>query len=94
VKLTAEQARELTWGISNPELGLTVESNEQIDSRRWVSVHMLVLRDKAGKLWAAYYEQGLTEMQDIMPFEDMEEVHFFPVEQRVKTTYVYVKADQ
>lgn len=38
---------------------------EQIDTRRWVSVHRLVFRaPDDGKTYAVTYEQGLTEHQD------------------------------
>jgi len=95
VKLTREQAAELSYGVpghwDDAELGLTVESNEQIDSRRWVSVHLLVVKDRDGKFWAATYERGLTEYQDIDPFEDESEVTFYEVEKVPVTTYEYRK---
>lgn len=38
---------------------------EQVDTRRWVSVHQLIFRaPDDGKAWAVCYEQGLTEHQD------------------------------
>jgi hypothetical protein len=87
--ITPEQARELAWGIANPELGLAIELNEQIDTRSWVSVHRLIVKDTGGIYWAATYEQGLTEYQDIKPFEDMTEVVFEAVEKVPVTTYEY-----
>jgi len=90
MKLTREQAQELaSYGAEDPELGLTVEMNEQIDSRRWVSVHVLILRDAEGKLWEATYERGLTENQDCQPFEYDDEVEFYEVEKVAVTTYEY-----
>lgn len=38
---------------------------EQVDTRRWVSVHQLVFRaPDDGKAYRVCYEQGLTEHQD------------------------------
>lgn len=38
---------------------------EQVDSRRWVSVHALIFRaPDDGKAYRVHYEQGLTEQQD------------------------------
>jgi hypothetical protein len=87
--ITAGQARDLACGSANPELGLTIELNEQIDTRRWVSVHRLVVKDTGGIYWATTYEQGLTESQDIWPFEDVSEVVFEAVEKVPVTTCEY-----
>ena len=89
MKLTGEQARDLAYEEADPEWGLEVESNEQIDSNRWSSIHRLVVRDKDGKLWAATYSQGLTENQDESPFEYNNEVEFTAVEKVPVTTYEY-----
>lgn len=50
----------------NTEDGRAAELHcEQVDSRRWVSVHALVFRaPDDGKTYRVRYEQGLTEMQD------------------------------
>lgn len=38
---------------------------EQIDTRRWVSVHEVVFRaPDDGRVWSVCYERGLTESQD------------------------------
>lgn len=52
-------------GSANPD-GYAVELHqEQIDTRRWVSVHELVFRaPDDGKAYRVTYEQGLTEHQD------------------------------
>ena len=89
LKLTAEQARDLAYDEADPEWGLTVESNEQIDTKRWESVHQLVIKDRDGRLWAAAYTQGLTENQDGRPFEYEAEVTFREVEKVPVTTYEY-----
>jgi hypothetical protein len=89
LKLPREQAQDLAWGETDPEDGLTVELNEQVDSRRWVSVHKLVVRDRDGKFWETDYEKGLTEYQDTRPFEDQEEVSFCEVEKVPVTRYEY-----
>lgn len=47
---------------------------EQIDTRRWVSVHELVFRaPDDGKAYRVTYEQGLTEHQDGLDPWDYEE---------------------
>ena len=89
LKLTGEQARDLAYGEADPEWGLEVEANEQIDSNRWSSIHQLVVRDKNGKFWAATYRKGLTENQDESPFEYDGEVEFREVEKVPVTTYEY-----
>lgn len=90
LRLTKEQAQDLLDCQSNPELGLTVEHDEHIEDRRWVSVHLLVVKDDLfGRYWAAIYEQGLTENQDTWPFENVEEVQFIEVEKVPVTTYEY-----
>lgn len=87
--LTGEQARELVSGEADPELGLEVEAKIQTGTRRWVSTHRLIVRDRDGRLWSSAYEQGLTEYQDTRPFEDLVEVAFGEVEKVPVTTYEY-----
>lgn len=57
---------------------------EQVDSRRWVSVHELVFRaPDDGKAYSVTYEQGLTENQDDTdPWNDEDEIKATEVEQR------------
>ena len=89
MKLTREVARDLLACRNLPDLGLEVESDEYWDHSRWESIHQLVVKDKDGRLWAARYRQGLTEYQDIEPFEDQDEVEFYQVEKIPVTTYEY-----
>lgn len=89
MKLTNEQARELAGGYGDPALNLTVESNEPVAEKRWTMVHSLVVKDADGKYWATTYERGLTENQDIDPFEYQSEVEFSQVVKIPVTTYVY-----
>lgn len=60
---------------------------EQIDTRRWVSVHHLVFRaPDDGKAWRVEYEQGLTETQDDHdPWNYKHEVEAVEVELRPTT---------
>lgn len=54
-------------GPNGPEVeGLAYELHqEQVGTRRWVSVHELVFRaPDDGKAYRVYYERGLTEKQD------------------------------
>ncbi|WP_405620300.1 hypothetical protein [Streptomyces sp. NBC_00076] len=49
------------WADDAPE----ILHREQVDSKRWASVHELVFRaPDDGKAWRVYYERGLTEHQD------------------------------
>ncbi len=78
--LSAEDARELTYGGDFSDMGLTIECQRQIDKSRWESIHELVVRDSDGKFWRTTYRRGLTEMQESRPFEDETEVVFVLVE--------------
>ena len=89
MRLTREQAQGLAWNEADPEWGLTVELNEQVDNLRWSSVHRLIVKDGAGKFWEATYTQGLTENQDERPFEYETEVEFREVEKVPVITYEY-----
>ena len=91
LKMPARDARELAYGGDFTAEGLSVESDEQIDTSRWSSIHLLVVKDADGKFWAATYEKGLTEYQDHVPFEDEDEVTFYEVEKVPVTTYEYRK---
>lgn len=54
-------------GPNSPKVeGLAYElAREQVDRRRWVSVHRLVFRaPDDGKAWRVYFERGLTEEQE------------------------------
>lgn len=43
----------------------TIVQEQQLDTRRWVSVHEVIFRaPDDGKLYAVAYQQGLTESQD------------------------------
>ena len=94
--LTGEQARELVYDEADPALGLEVETRVQTGTRRWVSTHRLIVRDRDGRLWSTSYEKGLTESQDTRPFEDpsgaggpMGAVTFTEVEKVPVTSYEY-----
>lgn len=70
--------------------GYTPVHDEQVDTRRWVSVHRLIIRrDSDGTLWQALYEQPLTEYQDCEMFPgDPVTVTLVRAEQVVTTRYV------
>lgn len=71
------------WADDSPE----ILHREQVDSRRWVSVHELVFRaPDDGKTYAVTYEQGLTESQDDTdPWNYDDEIKGVEVEQRPVT---------
>ncbi len=89
MKLTRAEAQELLYSRTDPYLRLQVELDEQVDIRRWVSVHRLIVKDADGRFWETSYEKGLTEYQDIEPFEDDNEVSFVQVEKVPVTAYEY-----
>lgn len=89
LKLTREQAQDLAYGEADEGQVLTIELNEQVDTLRWSSVHRLIVKDGAGKLWEAGYTRGLTENQDERPFEYDDEVEFREVEKVPVTSYEY-----
>lgn len=86
VTLTAETARALARsGVGARDIGgWTVVADIEGDSGRWTQFHQLVIRDDDGRHYAAFYERGLTEYQDIAPWEDESWARFEPVQRRVK----------
>lgn len=90
MKLTRDQALDLLWDGECTELpGFAKVAESQTGSGRWCSYHQLVIRDDCGNLWAADFERGLTEYQDIDAFQDEEDVEFEAVEKVPVTIYEY-----
>lgn len=87
--LPAECARELLYAKSVGGVQRVTITDD--DTSRWTSYHSLVVTfdDEPGKFFMALYEQGLTESQDIQPFEDELEVTFREVEPYQVTTTAY-----
>ena len=92
--LTREQLEE--WGIphelasdgSPTPYGVAVElDREQIDTRRWYSLHRLVFRaPDDGQPWSVTYRQGLTEIQeDLDEWDDRPQVTAIRMEQYERT---------
>jgi hypothetical protein len=69
---------------------------EQVDTRRWVSVHELIFRaPDDGKTWRVTYEQGLTEHQDDHdPWNYDREVTAVEVEQYDQTVKAWRALDE
>lgn len=63
-------------------------SVEEVGSGRFRSTHQIVIRDEDGRHFAATFEQGLTERQDIQPWAGEETVTFHPVAPRTKVVHV------
>jgi len=92
--LTREQLEE--WGLPH-DLASETDANpyncaieldrEQIDTRRWYSVHRLVFRaPDDGQPWAVTYMQGLTEVQeDTDPWNEARQVTATRMEQYERT---------
>lgn len=99
LKLNKEFALELTCmhDGQNFDTGFdTIEvlKNEQVDSSRWSSIHALVI--KIGlSFWEITYERGLTENQDIRPFEyePNDTVEFYRVTPVIRPIIDYVKVE-
>jgi hypothetical protein len=72
-----------------------IENRHTGKETRWTSIHELVVKDDDGRLWCAMYEAGLTECQDVSPFDeytsgvDNGEAEFWEVRRKVVETYVY-----
>jgi hypothetical protein len=89
VVLEGVTARELAWrSAGKSSEGWTVVENEEIEHRRWESVHRLVIRNEEGEHYAATYRRGLTENQDGRPFDDEETVTFTQVFPKTETVEV------
>ena len=91
VELARDIASEMV-GSEFEEGGHTfkVVASEQIESRRWVSVHEVVVKID-DKFFQTCYERGLTEYQDQAPFEDYDDVvPFHRVMPREKTVIEYI----
>jgi hypothetical protein len=86
--LPVDEARELLWGGDHDQF--EVEADLYLESRRWVSGHELVIKNKTdGTMWMSYYERGLTENQYTEPWEDEQFAKFDKVEKVAVTTYEY-----
>lgn len=91
--------KEIKWCTSGEDFdlefgdgkGLTLKilENEQIDSRRWVSIHRIVWEEN-GTFYACFYEQGLTEYQEGSESE-FDPRDIFEVEPTEITITKYVK---
>lgn len=81
VELAVELARELACcgPDDGPTDGWIVVANEYVESRRWESVHRLVIRNEQGEHFMDTYRQGLTERQDYGPYEYESTATFTPV---------------
>ncbi|MCP3817811.1 hypothetical protein NLX86_06575 [Streptomyces sp. A3M-1-3] len=71
------------WADDSPE----ILHREQVDARRWVSVHQLIFRaPDDGLTYRVHYEQGLTENQDDTdPWNYDDEIKAVEMEQREVT---------
>lgn len=80
------------------ELGLPYNSDcviedTMIQHERWSIVHRLVFEDN-GKVYRTYYEEPATEEQELLPWEDEDEVECEEViPMKVKTT-IWVAPDE
>ena len=67
-----------------------VENRHTGEEKRWTSIHEMVIRTKDQALWRATYERGLTECQEISPFEyGPDEIKFVQVKPVIVPTVEY-----
>lgn len=70
--------------------GFTPIHDEQLDMRRWVSVHQLIVRRESDNtLWQLVYEWPLTEYQSVEFFDGDDPVTATQVVAREVTTTTY-----
>lgn len=97
VTLPLDLARELTQlSAGDTSQGWTVVAIEEGEARRWVrGMRLIVSHDSDGQLFAAYYDEGLTEYQETRPWEGESAAKFEPVERRTRTVEIveYVTPD-
>lgn len=68
IYIDRNEANELVYGSDNDNY--EVIQRAQCDSGRWESYHRIIIKRKSdGKLFGAFYAQGLTECQERKPFE-------------------------
>lgn len=85
VVVPTETARELAYSDPGDVVdGWTVVANDYIESQRWESLHLLVIRNEAGEHFEDTYAKGLTEYQSTGPYEGETAVTFTPVVPHVK----------
>lgn len=90
IKLPTELARELTYcGVGTTLDGFTVVAFEALDQSRWTQHMRIIIRGAFDQYYVGYYETGLTENQEMDPWEYESEAEFSPVfaRQRVVTYY-------
>lgn len=93
--LPVDRARELLYAgpsarDGSPGADLVWHDDVQGDQSRWMMHHMLIVRkEDTGELFAADYEVGLTEYQDVQPWDGYSEVEFYPVTVFPVTTCEY-----
>ncbi|MBB6172226.1 hypothetical protein HNR23_002286 [Nocardiopsis mwathae] len=91
---TAEALVDLSYSMK-PFGGYTPVHTELVETRRWVSVHELIVRrDSDTTLWVLRYQLGLTEYQDVDLFPAGGPVTVHQVEERQVVTTRYVLAGE
>jgi hypothetical protein len=70
--------------------GFEVVLDEQVDQRRWVSEHELIIKNlHSGTFYHTFYLRGLTECQDVPAWQDQEEVTFTRVKRVPVEHFIY-----
>lgn len=94
VVLEADLARELAYvTVGSSQDGWTVVANDFVESQRWESLHLLVIRNEACEHFADTYRRGLTEQQDTRPYEYQEQATFTPVAPRFEVVQGWTSAE-
>lgn len=76
-------------------LGLPSEAivDDIVDTSRWSEEHYIVFEHE-GKFYQTRYSCGATEMQDESPWDDVEEVVSFEVEEKEVLVKQWVRVQQ
>lgn len=94
MRISQEDAQCAVWGELEPNSLLEYITVTDEGSGRWASYHHMILRHKeTGEYWGASFEKGLTEAQDVQPFEyDRDGVELTRFDRKVIETVTYVDA--
>lgn len=67
----------------------TIISDEIVGQRRWSTSYELIVKNKDGNFYIAWYDKGSTESQDESPWESDKQVIFNEAEEYSETVTKY-----
>jgi hypothetical protein len=91
ITMSAEDAELYTYGDRPEGNRFELVEDTHVEDHRWYEVRQIVLRNEdTGHFYRAYYERGLTELQeDHEPFDGAHFVQFKHVVQRPVEHFIY-----